>query len=205
MAGHNQSVCFVNKDYWFIYQKNSFRLRQLMQMFSWRINKCVDESCKNGDQHCPMSHCGSKMAFYSRCTPNLNYISKDDDDSFCLTSLLISVMMSDSSHCQNTTIYKLAYIYGAVGSIVLLHAWLYTLLYTLYTLYTLSWFSVADKAVNVRWWQSSESWGPPFHLMTSPVHRSLLRACGCLVSVVGLPSLQFFSSFIDFPGHISIF
>jgi len=25
----------------------------------------------------------------------------DDDDSFCLTSLLISVMMSDSSHCQN--------------------------------------------------------------------------------------------------------
>jgi len=76
----------------------------------------------------------------------------DDDDSFCLTSLLISVMMSDSSHCQNRTIYKLAYIYGAVGSIVLLHAWLYTLLYTLYTLYTLSWFSVADKAVNVRWW-----------------------------------------------------
>ena len=45
-----------------------------------------------------------------------------DDDSFCLTSLLISVMMSDSSHCQNRTIYKLAYIYGAVGSIVLLHA-----------------------------------------------------------------------------------
>ena len=30
-------------------------------------------------------------------------------------------MMSDSSHCQNRTIYKLAYIiYGAVGSIVLL-------------------------------------------------------------------------------------
>jgi len=75
-----------------------------------------------------------------------------DDDSFCLTSLLISVMMSDSSHCQNRTIYKLAYRYGAVGSIVLLHAWLYTLLYTLYTLYTLS---CADKAVNVRWWQYS--------------------------------------------------
>ena len=46
----------------------------------------------------------------------------DDDDSFCLTSLLISVMMSDSSHCQNRTIYQLAYRYGAVGSIVLLHA-----------------------------------------------------------------------------------
>ena len=41
-----------------------------------------------------------------------------DDDSFCLTSLLISVMMSDSSHCQNRTIYKLSYRYGAVGSIV---------------------------------------------------------------------------------------
>jgi len=58
----------------------------------------------------------------------------DDDDSFCLTWLLIlmyiSVMMSDSSHCQNRTIYILAYIYGAVGSIVLLDAWLYTLLYT---------------------------------------------------------------------------
>jgi len=36
----------------------------------------------------------------------------DDDDSFCLTSLLISVMMSDSSHCQNRTIYKQAYRYG---------------------------------------------------------------------------------------------
>jgi len=45
---------------------------------------------------------------------------------------------------------------------------------------------------------------PPCHLMTSPVHRSLLRACGCLVSVVDL-SLQFFSSFIDLPGHISTF
>ena len=52
----------------------------------------------------------------------LLYSKCDDDDSFCLTSLLISVMMSDSSHCQNRTIYKLAYIYGAVGSIVLLHA-----------------------------------------------------------------------------------
>ena len=56
------------------------------------------------------------------CQNSENRCICDDDDSFCLTSLLISVMMSDSSHCQNRTIYKLAYRNGAVGSIVLLNA-----------------------------------------------------------------------------------
>ena len=35
----------------------------------------------------------------------------NDDDGFSLTSLLMTVMMSDRGHCQSRIIYKLAYRY----------------------------------------------------------------------------------------------
>ena len=59
------------------------------------------------------------------------------------------------------------------------NAWLYTLLYTLYTIYT--------QSILSRRYRSQRSLVTVLsRVMTSPVHRSLLRACGCLVSVVGL-------------------
>ena len=93
-------------------------------------------------------------------------------------------MMSDSSHCQNRTIYKLAYRYGAVGSIVY-----YMRDYIHFYIHYIHYIHSVDSRPQI---QQSTFAGDslPFHLMTSPVHRSLLRACGCLVSVVGLPSLS---------------